>query len=289
VIETSPTNAECSFAARISLPPYSAPDCTALLIFQKIRAGHEVIHARPGGEGVCLHARDAGGSEAASRFGVGAPARGAPSQPVAAMANGIHSDGQARPAARLGVGADGDCRKRSCIFVRVIRETIRRESGRRYQPTEAQIFHRIWPIASRPALVSAADGGKYVVKGSQNARMLFSECVCGRLGHLIGAPTVELTFVDVAALRQSEPQIRISAPDSLSEVSLYSTLVIGSTAFSTWAMPGTEVGLLHWRCCMPGREALTANSSTRRTNRGLCFRMTTAISFQGRPAGRLRR
>jgi hypothetical protein len=115
--------------------------------------------------------------------------------------------GKARRSSAGRNSADGDVCARHRSHIRVIRETIRRESEGHYQPTEAQIFHKIWPTASKPALVSAADGRKYVVKGSQNTRMLFSEYVCARLGHLINAPTVELAFVDVAALRQSEPQM----------------------------------------------------------------------------------
>jgi hypothetical protein len=100
---------------------------------------------------------------------------------------------------------DGREYRRACE--RVIRDILGRESAGRYDATEAQTFHKVWPSASRPALVTATDGQKYVVKGSQNARTLFTEYVCGRLGQLIGAPTIALTFVDVAALKRLEPQM----------------------------------------------------------------------------------
>jgi hypothetical protein len=91
--------------------------------------------------------------------------------------------------------------------INAVRALIVREAEGNYDPLEAQIFRRVWQTASKPALVDASDGLQYVAKGSQNARMLFSEYVCGRLGHLISAPTVKLRFLAVTALRQREPQM----------------------------------------------------------------------------------
>lgn len=89
----------------------------------------------------------------------------------------------------------------------VLRDIISREALGQYDPIQAVTYHSRWHTASQPALITASDSVKYVVKGSQNARSLFSEYVCCRLGHLLGAPTVHLRFVDVQNLRSIEPQM----------------------------------------------------------------------------------
>lgn len=61
----------------------------------------------------------------------------------------------------------------------------------------AQTYLQRWPSASQPVLVSGDDGRTYVVKGSQNKRMIVAEHVVGRLGQLLGAPVGEVAFANI--------------------------------------------------------------------------------------------
>jgi hypothetical protein len=86
-----------------------------------------------------------------------------------------------------------------------IRERIEREAQGNFEPVAVRTVLKGIGSASRPVLVACEDDEQYVIKGSQNARMLYNEYVCGRLGNLIGAPVAWVRFVDIpVALRVGE-------------------------------------------------------------------------------------
>ncbi len=73
----------------------------------------------------------------------------------------------------------------------------------------AQTFLQRWPSASQPVLVSGDDGRTYVVKGSQNRKMIVAEHVVGRLGQLLGAPVGEVAFASIPnELKAIEPNVQ---------------------------------------------------------------------------------
>jgi hypothetical protein len=84
--------------------------------------------------------------------------------------------------------------------------------GNRYLIT-AETYLKEWSSASKPVLLRCNDAQTYVVKGSQNQKMIVNEHVVGRLGELLGAPVAEVEFVDIPQeLRQIEPKLSHIGP-----------------------------------------------------------------------------
>lgn len=78
-----------------------------------------------------------------------------------------------------------------------IRDIINQESQKNFNPTTVDTVIKGWPSASKPVAVGCADGERYVIKGSQNGKMLYNEYVCGRLGNLLNAPVAWVKFVEI--------------------------------------------------------------------------------------------
>ena len=78
-----------------------------------------------------------------------------------------------------------------------VRERILRESQGQFDPIQVVTVLKSFGSASQPVLVTCSDQESYVIKGSQNHKMLYNEYVCGRLGNLLDAPVGWLRFVEI--------------------------------------------------------------------------------------------
>lgn len=78
---------------------------------------------------------------------------------------------------------------------------------------EAHTYHKKWTSASKPVLLECNDGELYVVKGTQNGRMIVNDRIVGLLGVAIEAPVGEVSLVDVPQeLITAEPELQHMAP-----------------------------------------------------------------------------
>ena len=77
-------------------------------------------------------------------------------------------------------------------------------------PTRANTYlKKVWGSAAHPAKLKCDDGYTYVVKGSQNGRMIFNDHVVATLGAKLGAPVPAVRMVDVPpTLIEAEPELK---------------------------------------------------------------------------------
>lgn len=87
-----------------------------------------------------------------------------------------------------------------------VRDRISEESAGNYDPIAAVTTHKAWGTASNPVLVTCSDNEQYVIKGSQNGKMVYNEYVCGRLGNLLLAPVAWVRFVSI------DPALKATGP-----------------------------------------------------------------------------
>ena len=90
-----------------------------------------------------------------------------------------------------------------------VRNQIAAEASGNYDLISVVTVYRDWNTASKPVLVECSDREQYVIKGSQNGKMLYNEYVCARLGNLLGASVAWVRFVGIdPTLRASDPKLQ---------------------------------------------------------------------------------
>lgn len=90
-----------------------------------------------------------------------------------------------------------------------VRNQIVAEASGNFNPVSVVTVLRAFGTASRPVLVECSNHEQYVIKGSQNAKMLYNEYVCARLGNLLGASVGWAVFVEIdPALRANDPVLQ---------------------------------------------------------------------------------